>query len=541
MAKFNTTKKGTIPTEVNKMGEKAYKIEDKALLASTVLTSFLNSSYYETETEIVNRIKELCNTVDPLFVAKLAVYARQDANMRSSTHLLASEIAHKVSGTEWGKRFYEKVVARPDDISEILSAYKHFYGKKSPITAAMKKGFRNKLQSFDAYQLDKYKMKNKDISMVDLFNLFHPMPKNQKMETVYKAMMSGKSIDSFYDSKILEKELTKAGQKAKAESTDVVALKEEAFEAVLDNISGMPIMNLVRNLVNIIQTVPHKVDEAVEQLTNKHKILNSRLLPFRFASAYTEVEKLNKPATSRGGVVKFEKDDNSTLVEKVLKGLEKAIEISCQNIKVLDGNVAVLVDHSGSVRGDAGNASKVSAFSKTTTAMIGNLFGSMLSYKQDNVYFGLFGDRLINVPMDRTKGMLEFNANSFKQGVECGGGTENGLYIFLSDCIKNKTKVDNLVIFSDMVIGSGGKGGWDRSSDSYRFGTFQELFKKFKQINPHCFTVAVNIKQTGNNSVFDKSLNVLNVSGWSDSIFDLIQKHSIGYETLVKEIEAIEI
>ena len=47
----------------------------------------------------------------------------------------------------------------------------------------------------------------------------------------------------------------------------------------------------------------------------------------------------------------------------------------------------------------------------------------------------------------------------------------------MNDAINNKTKVDNLVIFSDMVIGSGGTGGWDRSSHA-GLGKFQDLFKK---------------------------------------------------------------
>ena len=206
----------------------------------------------------------------------------------------------------------------------------------------------------------------------------------------------------------------------------------------------------------------------------------------------------------------------------------------------MEGNTAVLVDHSGSVRGDSGGTSIVSAFSKTTTAMIGNLFGAMLSWSQRDVYLGLFGDRLIPVPLDRSKGLLKFNSETFIAGAKCGGGTENGLYIFLNECIKNKKRVDNLVIFSDMVIGSGGRGGWDNSSRA-GLGTFQELFKKFKEVNPMCNTISIDMRQTSGKTVMDKSLNILQISGWSEKIFDLIDVNCKGYDALIKEIDSIQI
>jgi hypothetical protein len=183
----------------------------------------------------------------------------------------------------------------------------------------------------------------------------------------------------------------------------------------------------------------------------------------------------------------------------------------------------------------------VSAFSKTTTAIIGNLFGSMLTWSQRDVYMGLFGDRLIQVPIDRTKGLLEFNKQTFDLGGKCGGGTEHGIYDFLREVIKNKTRVDNLVVFSDMVIGTGG----GRYSTSWygrgSYGNFQELMREFKKINPGCNIISVDIKQTSGKSVFDKSLNVLQISGWSDKIFNLIEANCKGYKALIKEIEAIKI
>ena len=55
----------------------------------------------------------------------------------------------------------------------------------------------------------------------------------------------------------------------------------------------MPGMSLLRGLRSMLVYGPDKVTEACEQLTIKDKIMNSRLLPFRSATAYSEIEKMS--------------------------------------------------------------------------------------------------------------------------------------------------------------------------------------------------------------------------------------------------------
>ena len=556
MAKFNEKKMAKQPTERNFMGEMAFKMEDKEELISTVMTTFLQGEYYEKEATKIARIQELLKKVDPLFAAKLAIYARNEGNLRSVTHFVAAEIAKYVSGTDWGKRFYNRIVVRPDDMSEIVSAYAHINGMSqkdiSKIPNAMKGGFKTALEKLDAYQIDKYKMKNREVSLIDLIRLFHPKG-NQKNAEAFKRLVNGESLEGLYETKILEKEMTKAGQLTKGATEDEKKeAKHEAIAEILDNIKGMPIMNLIRNLRNIILYAPDKVEDACAQLRIKDKILNSRLLPFRFATAYAEVEKMTWGKPNTDTAIAFESDKAEgeltkaqfdSLKRSVLDALEDAIQYSVENIPELEGNVAILVDHSGSCRGDAGGSSTVSAFSKTSTAMIGNLFGSMMAYRQKNVYIGLFGDKLIDVPMDRNMKMLDFNKMSFDKGACCGPCTEAGIYDFMRKCIDEKKKVDNVVVFSDCQIGNNTYEftPWygDKSSDCGCH--FHELFKEFKKLNPMCNWIVVNLRQSGGTSVFDKSMRILNISGWSEKIFDNIKTQTIGWHEIIRRIESIEI
>lgn len=59
MSKYNKTKTPVQPTVVNEMGEKAFQLTDKEVLVSTVMTTFLQGAYYETEREETKKITGL--------------------------------------------------------------------------------------------------------------------------------------------------------------------------------------------------------------------------------------------------------------------------------------------------------------------------------------------------------------------------------------------------------------------------------------------------------------------------------------------------
>jgi len=382
------------------------------------------------------------------------------------------------------------------------------------------------MEDLDPYLIDKYKMNGKEVSLIDLMRLTHPKV-SQKNAEAYERLVYGKDLSDLYTSKILDREKSKGGDKGQA-----------IIETIEANGEKMPIMNLLRNLKDIIVFAPEKVDFAISLLTDKKKIENSRLLPFRFASAYAEVEKLKGGCSSGSSEVVFEGEKISSskdAVSKILAAIEKALKLSCKNIPVFKGNTAILIDHSGSMRGDISGGSLVSTFSSVTTSLIADVFAALMLNSQKNAYVGLFGDRLVSVDIDRKKGIFDNIKKTKSLGDTCGGATENGLYHFLQDVIKNKKNVDNFIIFSDMVIGDGRC--WDYSSNA---GNFHELFKEFKKVNPKCNVVSVDLRQTGGTTVFNGKYGVHQVSGWSDKIFDVMQGRS-GYAETIKEIEKIDL
>jgi len=321
--RFNAQKKNkNVANTLNLAGGDAFSETAKLELAALMLTSMLQNEYYRAANVTAARLKQLIAQIaDKMFVAKAAVYARNQAGMRSVTHLAAGELAHTVKGQSWTASFYDKVVRRPDDALEIVAYYLSVYGK--PIPNALKKGIGAALSRFDEYQIAKYRKSNAEISLVDVVNLVHP-----KHTEALKKLVDG----TLAPAETWETRLTQAG--AAAESEDELAeLKKEAWENLIKT-RKIGYFALLRNLRNILEIAPNVTTEAIAMLTDETLIRRSLVLPFRFVTALDALQATNLP---RAG--------------EVLAALSDAVDLSLQNVPEFDGRTLIALDGSGSMMG----------------------------------------------------------------------------------------------------------------------------------------------------------------------------------------------
>ncbi len=179
MSKFNVN---TSNKTYNLAGGKSFKRPLKEELVFSVLSTFLENKFYESGDERQERIMNLVAQIEPKFVANLAIVARKEFHLRSVSHLLIGELAKIHRGDSLVRETIIKSAERPDDLLEILA----YVGK--PIPNQIKKGIREAIKKFPAYQLAKYKGEGKEYSMVDLFNLTHPAGDRKE----WKELLTGK-------------------------------------------------------------------------------------------------------------------------------------------------------------------------------------------------------------------------------------------------------------------------------------------------------------------------------------------------------------
>lgn len=510
MSRFNTTSKGKNKT-TNYMGAPAFKQTAELELISILLTSFVQDSYYEGAESQMKRLAEILKKVDPQFAAKAAIYARHEFGMRSISHVLSVEIMKYASGQKWGKNFFREVVRRPDDMTEIVSYYfsknKGRNAKKLP--SSLKKGFASAFDKFDEYQLAKYRGVGKDVSLIDVVNLVKPVPTERNAVGLEKLVKDTLRSKDTWNAK-----LTEAGKSAKT-TADKKEAKADAWREMFES-GKMPYFALLRNLRNIMEQAPELVDDACELLVNKKMIRKSLVLPFRFLTAYKEIESLSFPSNK---TITFESKNGSktTMKQKVLSALEDAVRVSVDNLPELAGNTVILSDNSGSMTGGGSMKSVVSAMSNTKTSDIANLFAMLYWLKSERTYVGLFGDKLIEPKLDRDKGVFENFKIVDSAKNRCGGATERGIFDFFEKAIKEKTHIDTVVVFSDCQIGTGCNWFDHRGN---RGDDFNRLFERYKKINPNFRCYSVDLKGYGS-TVFNDS--VFKLAGWSDKIFDIMK------------------
>ena len=479
MSRFNKTKNQVPAPYTNYAGGKAYKQSSEEELVSILLTSFMQDQFYRSANDTAKRVALLAGKVDALFAAKAAVFARTVFGMRSVSHVLAAELAWQASGTLWAKNFYNQVVHRPDDMTEILTYY--FNTKVMVMPNAMKKGFAAAFNKFDGYQLAKYRGAGKVMKLVDVVNLVHPTPNERNREALALLVQ-----DKLRSNNTWETKLTQAGQVANSDE-EKNQLKAAAWEELITS-GKLGYFALLRNLRNIIASVSDQtLKTALNMLTNSKLITQSLVLPFRFVTAYNELMPLKKEYGKK--------------MNKVLGALEKAIDISLYNVPIFEGNTLVVLDTSGSMVGKP--------------AEIGSLFAAIL-VKSNNADFITFSDEAAYQDLPDNRNTLTTARN-----IQFAMGGTNFNAIFET---ANKA-YDRIIILSDMQ-------GW------VGYDTPDASFAKYKakyKANPFVYSFDLQ----GYGSMQFMNDRVIALAGFSEKIFDFMAAAETNPSALIDRINQV--
>ena len=171
-------------------GGKANKTTPLNNLRRAVLSSFLfEDSFYENGVGIADRISQLIKVVPAPEVANLAVEARLKFNLRHMPLFLVRELARNNDSRYLVAEALEKVIQRPDELSEFLALY--WKDKKQPLAASVKKGLARAFTKFNEYSLAKYNQDN-EIKLRDVLFLCHAKPKDKEQEKLWKKLIDNK-------------------------------------------------------------------------------------------------------------------------------------------------------------------------------------------------------------------------------------------------------------------------------------------------------------------------------------------------------------
>lgn len=153
-------------------GAKAANISAEAQLRRSVSACLLwEDTFYESGESIADRISNLVPRVAPEVVSELAITARMKLNLRHVPLLLVREMCRHSTHKQLVASTLERVICRPDEITEFVSLY--WKDGKTPLSAQAKKGLAASFKKFNEYSFAKYN-RNNPIKLKDVIRLVHP-------------------------------------------------------------------------------------------------------------------------------------------------------------------------------------------------------------------------------------------------------------------------------------------------------------------------------------------------------------------------------
>jgi hypothetical protein len=304
------------------------------------------------------------------------------------------------------KKIAKAIALRPDDVTNQFDYYMFLKGSKKGLSSILKRSWANTLESFSRYHLNKYKGKK----LIDLIRISHA-----NNEDINELMKTG---------------TLKVNQSEK--TWENLRSERKTWGEIINTIK-IPHMALLRNLRGIFTEVNDiaLAKIIVEQL--KAGVLAGKQFPFRYWSAYKAIKVV---------------DINHK--QLILDSLEECMDISIANTTKLKGRVASLCDNSGSAWGTTN-----SEYGTVTVAEIANMSALITGMQADEGHVGIFGDRLEMKSVSKRNGLMNQLEESNMIGTRIGQSTENGVWLFWENAIKQKEHWDTVFIYSDMQCGTG--------------------------------------------------------------------------------------
>ena len=538
MSKFNTMIKEQTMT-LNHEGAEAFGLSAEMELYTAVVTASLSDKFYETANERIKRIAELVGKCDARFVAQLAVYARREMNLRSVPLFLVVELAKHHSGDNLVSRTIEKVVLRADEIMELLHCYQWRNSQNTTCTEAsapkkklaklshqIQVGLQRVFNNFDEYQFAKYDRNNLEVKLRDALFIVHPKAKDDAQQKLFDKITS-KTLETPYT---WETELSALGQQEFESDVDKQMAFTKKWEELIDS-GKLGYMAMLRNLRNFLENgiSRESLTDVANRLSDEREVIRSKQFPFRFLSAYREVNRVENKKTQvmfealQKAALATTQDNGAEDKQLLLNALEKAVLATSNNIAGFDEHTRVLLacDVSGSMY------SPISPKSSVKNYDIGLVLAMLLKNRCKNVVSGIFGDewKLVNLP---STGILSNVEKMYEREGEVGYST-NG-YKVIEYLNRENIVLDKVMMFTDCQM-------WDSYGNIH---SIRKEWNKYKQIAPNAKLYLFDLSGYGTTPLNIIRDDVTLIAGWSDRIFEMLEAIEKG-SSAIEEIKRIEV
>lgn len=489
-----STGRGPITDTINEAGGIAYSMDSASALAQYAVTGCLNGTYYASESEQLDTVKDHASKCKPEFIAKLAVYAREKAFMKDMPALLMGILAARKE-TEYLKTIFNRVTDNGKMMRNFVQMIRSGQLGRRSFGTSIKTLLQKWIAGRDGKQLFFDSVGN-DPSMADVIKMVHPKPKDDERASLY-AYLLGKEFNIEKLPKIVQDfEKYKKAKEGEVPSVPFQMLTSldlgtKEWTAIAKN-AGWQMTRMNLNTFSRHDVLKDKkmVDLIAARLRDEAEIKKAKAFPYQIMMAF------------KAGV---------DMPRKISDALQDAMEIAVSNVPAFEGKVFVFPDVSGSM------SSAITGNRKGSTTAVrcidtAALIAAAIMRKSKDAMVIPFESDVVNLKINPRDSVMTIAETIGSVG---GGGTNCSAPLHL---LNMKKETGDLIIYvSDNESWIDGSGSMMRHT-----GTLHEWLE-FKKRNKKAKMVCIDL-QPYDTVQAPNSPDVMNIGGFSDVVFDVIAR-----------------
>jgi 60 kDa SS-A/Ro ribonucleoprotein len=494
---------------VNREFAPAYEYGPQAKLAQLAATGTLADSFYAAAETHLAEVLEAARAVDPIFVAKAAVYARKSGAMKDMPALLTAYLT--IAEPDLAVRVFGRVIDNGRMLRSFVQIMRSGQVGRTSLGTRPKRLVKDWLETASMRDLMAAATGN-DPSLADIVRMVRPKPATPERRAFY-----GWLIAKPYDVAALPVEIA-AFEAWKREPTGALPpvpfewltafpLTAEQWGQLAGTMGWQALrMNLNTLARNGAFGVAGVTDAVAARLADESALKKARVLPYQLMVAMG----------SAGEGVPL----------KVQAALEQALETSVSSVPNVSGQVVVCPDVSGSMASPVTGYRK-GATSKVTCNDVAALVAAAMLRTNRQTRVLPFEYKVVDVKLDPHARLA---VNTAKLAAVRGGGTNVSAPLAMLNA--EKASADLVVIVSDNQ-------SWVDATGGGATATLRE-WETLKMRNRAAKLVCVDIQPHGTTQASGRA-DVLNVGGFSDAVFETIARFARGetsdWVSIVNETE----
>jgi 60 kDa SS-A/Ro ribonucleoprotein len=482
---------------VNEAGGKAYALMPKPALAQYAATGCLNGTYYAGADEQLETVLVLAQAVEPEFLAKVAIHARESGNMKDMPALFLAVLA--VRDVQLLKRVFARVCDNGKMVRTFVQILRSGVAGRKSLGTAPKKLVRKWMEQLPDERLLAATVGN-DPSFADLVRMVHPKPQDAARRAFYAWLIGREHDASALPAPVRVFEAWKRDRSLPVPDVPFQLLTSAPLDAAAwCQVARQSSWQSTRmNLNTFVRHGVFKVEGMAELVADRLRdpvaIAKARVFPYQLMVAYQQAGK-DVPA-------------------QVREALQDAMETAIANVPAFPVPVVVCPDVSGSMQSPV-TGNRGSATTSVRCRDVAALMAATVVRCNPRAEVLPFSDRVNEVRLNPRDSVM---TNAKLLAELPSGGTDCSLPV--AELNRRKAKAGLVILVSDNE-------SWIDQNPHARGTALLREWQIFRARNPGAKLVCLDLQPNRSVQAPDRE-DILNIGGFADEVFATIAAFAAG-------------